>query len=789
MVVLSNFLVGAICETFHDVSPETQENPTPITLTMVKEAIELDKETKDYPHLQGLITTAFSCVEALNASFPLGLTKLSYSRPSINYPDIASFYSLISELPSTEPAMLMLSSALNLLKRPKRKLSLPSDIYFLLIILENPALYSASIFTASHSETSLNSLSYHVLERCIAILAHSPKRTRHYLLNWLSRFPTSQFQQKVELLNSYIAHRLARYNVKSEHQQKHNRSLSLVDSNLIPSLHDLPPPSATSYDGLTASAPSTQYVFELPHLRTPHHEKKSKPTQVKIKVSQYGRDWRIFAFASLHAIFFNANAISTKVPISLFYNSMVDCIDFKADFEAWERLGVPTSLLQTNSHVPSITHSTPNVSKLNPLDAAGYMEQAPLFAFCQFPFLLSVGTKIFILEYDARRQKQYQVHEAFFSSLSSLVPSQPYLHIKVSRENLLQDSFDFFETHEDELKKAIRVEFVGEAGIDAGGLKKEWFLLLVRELFDPARGLFAEDEESKYCWFNISSTQPLKFYKLTGVALGLALYNSTNLDIHFPPAMFKRLLGSSYNLKDFTEMWPQFGRSLQNLLDYEGDDFENTFCLTFSVTRKLDGDSGDFSEEPLIANGQYRTVTKANRADYVKRVVAYYMEGSVKRQFEPLKQGFYKVVGSNALSLFRPEEIELLIRGSSDEEELDIPTLRAVTQYKHWEPYYKTAALAAEKAPVVNWFWQYFETIEPLNQRKLLMFVTGSDRIPATGISTLTFKLTRLGDDCDRFPVSHTCFNELCLYEYKSKYKLIQLLTRAINESEGFGLR
>lgn len=41
-----------------------------------------------------------------------------------------------------------------------------------------------------------------------------------------------------------------------------------------------------------------------------------------------------------------------------------------------------------------------------------------------------------------------------------------------------------------DLKKSLRIEFIGEDGVDAGGLRKEWFLLLVRQLFDPQFGAF-----------------------------------------------------------------------------------------------------------------------------------------------------------------------------------------------------------------------------------------------------------------------------------------------------------
>lgn len=39
-----------------------------------------------------------------------------------------------------------------------------------------------------------------------------------------------------------------------------------------------------------------------------------------------------------------------------------------------------------------------------------------------------------------------------------------------------------------DLKKKLRVTFVGEAGLDLGGLTKEWFLLLVRQIFHTDYG-------------------------------------------------------------------------------------------------------------------------------------------------------------------------------------------------------------------------------------------------------------------------------------------------------------
>jgi hypothetical protein len=38
------------------------------------------------------------------------------------------------------------------------------------------------------------------------------------------------------------------------------------------------------------------------------------------------------------------------------------------------------------------------------------------------------------------------------------------------------------------LKKKLKVTFVGEQAVDMGGVKKEWFLLVIRKIFTPVYG-------------------------------------------------------------------------------------------------------------------------------------------------------------------------------------------------------------------------------------------------------------------------------------------------------------
>ncbi len=122
----------------------------------------------------------------------------------------------------------------------------------------------------------------------------------------------------------------------------------------------------------------------------------------------------------------------------------------------------------------------------------------------------------------------------------------PYCVVEVRRENLIEDTLNILSNSSQNFKKALKVKFVGEQGVDAGGVTKEFFQLIVRQLFDPAYGMFTYNEETRTYWFNPASFEPRIKFELVGFILGLALYNTVILDIHFPRVVYKKLLGLDY---------------------------------------------------------------------------------------------------------------------------------------------------------------------------------------------------------------------------------------------------
>ena len=140
----------------------------------------------------------------------------------------------------------------------------------------------------------------------------------------------------------------------------------------------------------------------------------------------------------------------------------------------------------------------------------------------------------------------------------------------------------------------------------------------------------------------------------------------------------------------------------------------------------------------------------------------------------------------NSLALLKAEELRLLICGS--EEALDVAALRAVARHEGWDQ--DDDYDAGQEVPrVAAWFWRAFGMADPQAQRRLLHFVTSSDRLPALGQACLSLRIICQGPDEGRYPVARTCFNALMLCRYSTPARLEYHLWEAVYGSPGFGLR
>ncbi|CAL8291071.1 unnamed protein product [Lota lota] len=400
------------------------------------------------------------------------------------------------------------------------------------------------------------------------------------------------------------------------------------------------------------------------------------------------------------------------------------------------------------------------------------------FSFMTCPFILNAVTKNLGLYYD-NRIRMYS--ERRITVLYSLVQGQqlnPYLRLKVRRDHIIDDALVRLEMiameNPADLKKQLYVEFEGEQGVDEGGVSKEFFQLVVEEIFNVDIGMFTYDETTKLFWFNPSSLENEGQYTLIGIVLGLAIYNNCILDVHFPMVVYRKLMGKKGTLRDLADSNPVLFQSLTELLSYEGS-VEADMMITFQISQT------DLFGNPLMhdlrENGDQIPVTNDNRKEFVAQYADYVLNTSVEKQFKAFRRGFHMVTSESPLKyLFRPEEIELLICGSRN---LDFLALEETTEYDGG--YNRDSRIIKE-------FWETLHSFGDDQKRLFLQFTTGTDRAPVGGLGKLKMIIAKNGPDTERLPTSHTCFNVLLLPEYGTREKLKERLLKAITYAKGFGM-
>uniref|UniRef100_A0A7N6FBM7 HECT domain-containing protein n=1 Tax=Anabas testudineus TaxID=64144 RepID=A0A7N6FBM7_ANATE len=392
----------------------------------------------------------------------------------------------------------------------------------------------------------------------------------------------------------------------------------------------------------------------------------------------------------------------------------------------------------------------------------------PSVNLCAYPFILNAQAKTTMLQTDAELQMQMAVSGANLHNVLMLLTLEPhlarnpYLVLHVRRNRLVSDTLRELTMYSDvDLKKPLKVIFDGEEAVDAGGVTKEFFLLLLKELMDPVYGMFTHYNESNLLWFSDKCFVEQNWFHLIGIICGLAIYNSTVVDLHFPLVLYKKLLGVSPTLEDFKELSPTEARSLQQLLDYEGSDVEETFLLSFAVS---------------VTFCLLMCFFIVGLNEFVEAYLRYVFSDSVSEQYSAFSSGFLKVCGGEILSLFQPSELMAMVVGNNN---------------YNWEEMEKNAVYKGEYTathPTVRLFWEVFHEFPLEKKKQFLLFLTGSDRIPIHGMESMRIIIQSTTAEEHYLPVAHTCYNLLDMPRYQTKDILRRRLTQAVEQYEGFSL-
>lgn len=401
------------------------------------------------------------------------------------------------------------------------------------------------------------------------------------------------------------------------------------------------------------------------------------------------------------------------------------------------------------------------------------------FAFLKYPFILTAATKSLGLYYENRIRMYSERRVSLLHAVVGAAPPMPYLRLKVRRTHIIDDALVELEMVAMErvldFKKQLVVEFEGEQGLDEGGVSKEFFQLIVEEIFNPDYGMFTQQCDNGTVWFNPLSFETEAQFTLIGIVLGLAIYNNVILPVNFPMVVYRKLMGKKGSFEDLSDWNPILYSGLKDMLEYHDDDLEEVYYQTFRICHR--DVFGNVIFHDLKEDADNIFVTQGNKKEFVDLYADYLLNKSVESQFKAFRRGFVMVTDESPLAaLFRPEEVETLVCGSKN---FDFNELEKSTEYD--------AGYTSESQTIKD-FWSIVHALPPADQRRLLQFATGSDRVPVGGLSHLRLVIARNGPDCERLPTAHTCFNVLLLPEYSSRDKLQDRLLKAISYSKGFGM-
>ncbi|OBT41030.1 hypothetical protein VE00_08404 [Pseudogymnoascus sp. WSF 3629] len=398
-------------------------------------------------------------------------------------------------------------------------------------------------------------------------------------------------------------------------------------------------------------------------------------------------------------------------------------------------------------------------------------------------------------------------------------------HARIRRDNVLEDAFGQFFNLGEGLKEPIQITFVDkfdnvEAGIDGGGVTKEFLTTVTNEAFRSVNGpgYFVTNDQNllypnpaavdqckdvlrKQGWqesdteWNESITQLLKRYEFLGRVVGKCLYEGILVDIGFSGFFLLKWASTATadsaselryqaNINDLRDLDESLYQGLLQLKNYTGN--AEDFALDFTID-----DVVSLANEPvrtitreLIPNGANKPVNNENRVLYISLVARHRLHSQPYHQTRAFLRGLSQIIQPSWLSMFNQAELQTLIGG--DMAEIDVDDLRRNTEYSG---VYVIGDDGLEH-PTINLFWQVMKQLDDQDRRKVLKYVTSTPRSPLLGFGQLNpkFSIRDAGSDEQRLPSASTCINLLKLPRYTSAKTMSQKLLYAVNSGAGFDL-
>ncbi|XP_016126707.1 E3 ubiquitin-protein ligase NEDD4-like isoform X2 [Sinocyclocheilus grahami] len=343
-----------------------------------------------------------------------------------------------------------------------------------------------------------------------------------------------------------------------------------------------------------------------------------------------------------------------------------------------------------------------------------------------------------------------QKYDYFRKKLKKPADIPNRFEMKLHRNNILEESYRRIMSMKrpDSLKARLWIEFESEKGLDYGGVAREWFFLLSKEMFNPYYGLFEYSATDNYTLqinpnSGLCNEDHLSYFKFIGRVAGMAVYHGKLLDGFFIRPFYKMMLVKQITLNDMESVDSEYYNSLKWILENDPTELDLRFCIdedNFGQTYQVD----------LKPSGSDMVVTNDNKKEYIDLVIQWRFVNRVQKQMNAFLEGFTELIPIDLIKIFDENELELLMCGLGD---VDVNDWRQHTVYKN---------SYCPNHPVIQWFWKAVLLMDAEKRIRLLQFVTGTSRVPMNGFAELygsngpqLFTIEQWGTP-DKLPRAHT---------------------------------
>lgn len=402
----------------------------------------------------------------------------------------------------------------------------------------------------------------------------------------------------------------------------------------------------------------------------------------------------------------------------------------------------------------------------------------------EIPFVISFHDRVQILHQLLRKERQlYQPHGYHFGMPGTAI------FVQIRRNYLYEDAFEKLSfDREPNMKIPLKVSLVNalgadEAGVDGGGLTKEFLDELLKAGFDPMRGFFKYTKDH-FLYPNPSANVLFSnllegyevHYEFLGRMLGKAIFEKIMVELPMASFFLAKLLAvkhsSDVDLHNLESLDPVLYKNLVYLKNYKGDVADLNLDFTIS-NNELD----EHEVVELKPGGSKIPVTRENKIEYVHLVADYRLNKQIRLQCAAFKRGLAQLVDLDWLRMFDSRELQILISGA--------PTNIDVSDWRRYTIY---GIGYSNTSKQINMFWNVVEKFDESQKRKLLKFVTSCSLPPLLGFSNLVPQFAIAPSEEDRLPTASTCLNLLKLPQCEDEQTMRSKLLYAIESNAGFEL-